>query len=129
MNKKTIEKVRKSLYAQDIENYYKNLVYLSGWVIDQPRIIKHDKTGKESVSFVIAQFKRDSSGYAYMNTFHLMSYVGPVVETIKKMKKISMIICDCQLQFNAKTHKHYPQVYDLKVECELPYDLDPESEN
>ena len=128
MKTQTLEKVRKTINAQDIDNCYKNLVYLSGWIIDKPRVITHDTLGRESVSFIIAQFNTNSEGFAYAKTFHLMSYVTPIVETIKSLTNISFIICKCQLQYNNKTKRFYPQVYELKVADKLAYPLDQESE-
>ena len=129
MKAKTIEKVRKSMQAQSIENCYKNLVCLSGWILDKPRVITHDTLGRESVSFIIAQFNRDRNGFSYMKTYHLLSYAKSVVNIIKELTSISFIICDCQLQYNNKTKRFYPHVYDLKVESILPLELDQESEN
>ena len=101
---------------------------MSGWVIDQPRIIKHSKTGQESVSFIISQFIRNSNGYAYMKTYHLMSYGAKVIEQIREMKNISFVCCNCELQFNAKTHKYYPQIFEMSVNCVLPYELEKEND-
>lgn len=120
LNEELVEKVRKSQYALVIENKYKNLAYFSGWVITKPRFATHDKLGVESVSIIVAQFLRDSKGIAYMKTFNLISYVPNIVKMMKKQDKICFIICDCQLQFNAKTRQLYPQVYDLKIQTELP---------
>lgn len=128
MNNDTLEKVRKSLVALSIENTYKNRVFMSGWVIEKPRIIKHDKTGKESVSLILVQFMRDSKGYAYIKTYNLLSYVTPVIDQWKTQKKICFIICDGQLQWNSKTKNCYAQIYDMKVAYELDYELDLESE-
>ena len=75
MNNDTLEKVRTSMQALSIENAYKNRACFSGWIIERPRIIKHDKTGRESVSLILVQFMRDSKGYAYMKTYNLISYV------------------------------------------------------
>ena len=128
MNNKTLELVRKSAYALTIENAYKNIAYFSGWVVQRPRIIKHDKTGKESVSLILVQFMRDSKGYAYMKSYNLISYVTPIVEQWKKQDNICFIICDCQMQWNSKTKQNYPQIYDMKIETTLNIKLD-ESEN
>lgn len=128
MNNKTLELVRKSAYALTVENAYKNVAYFSGWVVQRPRIIKHDKTGKESVSLILVQFMRDSKGYAYMKSYNLISYVTPIVEQWKKQDNICFIICDCQMQWNSKTKQNYPQIYDMKIETTLNIKLD-ESEN
>lgn len=120
INRELVEKVRKSQYALTIENNYKNLAYFSGWVIMKPRFTKHDKLGVESVSIVISQFLRDNKGIAYMKTFNLISYLPNIVEMMKEQDKICFIICDCQMQFNAKTRQLYPQVYDLKIQTTLP---------
>ena len=128
LNNKTLELVRKSAYALTVENAYKNVAYFSGWVVQRPRIIKHDKTGKESVSLILVQFMRDSKGYAYMKSYNLISYVTPIVEQWKKQDNICFIICDCQLQWNSKTKQNYPQIYDMKIETTLNIKLD-ESEN
>jgi len=129
MNEKVIEKVRTSALALDIENNYRNVAFFSGWIIEQPRIIEHDKTGRESASFIIAQFNRDCNGRAYMKTFHLMTYVHTIVDQIKAMKRISFIVCGCQIQHNGKSGRMYPQVYNMKVQRELPIKLEPESED
>lgn len=128
MNNKTLELVRKSAYALTVENAYKNVAYFSGWVVQRPRIIKHDKTGKESVSLILVQFMRDGKGYAYMKSYNLISYVTPIVEQWKKQDNICFIICDCQMQWNSKTKQNYPQIYDMKIETTLNIKLD-ESEN
>jgi len=128
LNNKTLELVRKSAYALTVENAYKNVAYFSGWVVQRPRIIKHDKTGKESVSLILVQFMRDSKGYAYMKSYNLISYVTPIVEQWKKQDNICFIICDCQMQWNSKTKQNYPQIYDMKIETTLNIKLD-ESEN
>lgn len=128
LNNKTLELVRKSAYALTVENAYKNIAYFSGWVVQRPRIIKHDKTGKESVSLILVQFMRDSKGYAYMKSYNLISYVTPIVEQWKKQDNICFIICDCQMQWNSKTKQNYPQIYDMKIETTLNIKLD-ESEN
>lgn len=124
MNNDTLEKVRTSIQALSIENAYKNRVFFSGWIIEKPRIIKHDKTGKESVSLILVQFMRDGKGYAYMKTYNLISYVTPIVETLKKQENICFIICDAQLQWNSKTKNYYPQMYDMQIETELGMKLD-----
>lgn len=123
MNDKILDKVRTSMQALSIENAYKNLIYMSGWVIEKPHIIKHNKTGKESVSIVLTQFMRDSNGYAYMKTFYLVSYLPTIVKQFKEMKKVVFIICDCQMQFNSKCKIQYPQIYDMKVEYTLSIPL------
>ncbi|MBO7715218.1 MAG: hypothetical protein J6S85_16740 [Methanobrevibacter sp.] len=128
MNNKTLELVRKSAYALTVENAYKNVAYFSGWVVQRPRIIKHDKTGKESVSLILVQFMRDGKGYAYMKSYNLISYVIPIIEQWKKQDNICFIICDCQMQWNSKTKQNYPQIYDMKIETTLNIKLD-ESEN
>ena len=128
LNNKTLELVRKSAYALTVENAYKNIAYFSGWVVQRPRIIKHDKTGKESVSLILVQFMRDAKGYAYMKSYNLISYVTPIVEQWKKQDNICFIICDCQMQWNSKTKQNYPQIYDMKIETTLNIKLD-ESEN
>ena len=128
LNNKTLELVRKSAYALTVENAYKNVAYFSGWVVQRPRIIKHDKTGKESVSLILVQFMRDSKGNAYMKSYNLISYVTPIVEQWKKQDNICFIICDCQMQWNSKTKQNYPQIYDMKIETTLNIKLD-ESEN
>ena len=128
INKELLEKVRKSIPALSIENSYKNLAYFSGWVIQKPHIVKHDKTGKESISIILVQFMRDSKGWAYIKTFNLISYVIPIIEQWKKQEKVCFIICDCQMQWNSKTRQNYPQMYDMKIQIELDLKLD-ESEN
>ena len=128
INRELVEKVRKSQYALAIENTYKNQAYFSGWIITKPYIIKHDKTNKESVSFILVQFMRDSKGIAYMKTYSMLSYVTQVVDLLKKQEKVCFIICDCQIQFNGKTRQNYPQVYDLRITYDLDLKLD-ESEN
>ena len=124
LNNKTLELVRKSAYALTVENAYKNIAYFSGWVVQRPRIIKHDKTGKESVSLILVQFMRDAKGYAYMKSYNLISYVTPIVEQWKKQDNICFIICDCQMQWNSKTKQNYPQIYDMKIETTLNIKLD-----
>ena len=130
MKIETLEKVRKSIPALSIENAYKNIAYFSGWVIQKPRIIKHDKTGRESVSIILVQFMRDPKGWAYLKSFNLISFVTPIIEQWKKQKKICFIICDCQLQWNNKSKQTYPQMYDMQINFELDMPLDEEeSEN
>lgn len=129
LNRETIEKVRKSIHALSIENFYKNVAYFSGWIVTKPRIIKHDKTGQESVSLILVQFMRDSNGYAYYKTYNLISYMTPIIELWKNQDKICFVLCECQLLFNVKTHNYYPQVYDMKIQTTLPYELDEESES
>lgn len=129
MNKETLEKVRTSMPALAMENAYKNSAYFSGWVVQKPRIIKHDKTGKESVSLILVQFLRDAKGYAYIKTYNLISYVTQIVETWKKQKNICLILCDCQMQWNSHTKQNYPQIYEMKIQMELNFKLDKESEN
>lgn len=128
MNKDTIEKVRTSIYALTIENMYKNTVCLSGWIIPKPNFFKHDKTGKESVSFIIVQYIRDSQGYAYYKSYSLLSYVTQVIETLKNQKKICYIICDGQVQFSSLKKMFYPQIYDLRVIYSLDLDLESEEQ-
>lgn len=129
MNEKIIDKVRTSVYALDIENRYKNSVYLSGWIIDKPMFIRHNNTNKESVSLVLAQFMRDSNGYAYMRTYHLMAFLPNIVEQFKNMIDISFVMCSCQLHFNNKTQKQYPQIYEMSIDCKLPIKLQESEEN
>lgn len=130
MNNETLNKVRTSLYAMSIENSYKNVTYFSGWVIQKPRIIKHDKTGKESVSLILVQFMRDAKGYAYIKTYNLISYVSTVVDQWKKQENICFVLCNCQLQYNSVRKQYYPQIYEMKIHTELDYlKLEEESEN
>ena len=129
LNRETIEKVRKSIHALSIENFYKNVAYFSGWIVTKPRIIKHDKTGQESVSLILVQFMRDSNGYAYYKTYNLISYMTPIIDMWKAQDKICFVICECQLLFNVKTHNYYPQVYAMEIKDRLPYELDEESES
>ena len=119
LNKEIVEKVRTSIYALPIENQYKNLAYFSGWVINKPTIVKHDKTGKESVSLVIVQFMRNPNGYAHVKTFNLVSYIPSIIEQFKKQKKVCYIICDCQFQWNTKLKQTYPSIYDMKIPFEI----------
>lgn len=126
MKNETLEKVRKSAPALAIENAYKNTACFSGWVVQKPRIIKHDITGKESVSLIIVQFLRDAKGYAYMKSFNLISYVTPIVEMWKKQKNICFIICFCQMQWNRVTRQNYPQIYDMQITQALDLKLDEE---
>lgn len=128
MNRETLNKVRKTTFALTIENFYKNIAHFSGWVIEKPHIIKHDKTGKESVSLILVQFMRDSKGYAYIKTYNLISYVTPIIEEWKKQENICFILCECQMQWNSKTRQMYPQIYDMKIDKTLNMKLD-ESEN
>lgn len=129
MNNELLEKVRTSAFALSVENAYKNVCYFSGWIVQKPRIIKHDKSGVESVSLILVQFMRDSGGWAYLKTFHLISYVTPIIEQFKKQENVCFIVCDCQYQYNAKTKRCYPQIYDMKITMELNLKLAKESEN
>jgi hypothetical protein len=119
LDRTIIDKVRKSNYALSIENFYQNVAYMSGWILSKPKIIKHDDSGRESASIIIAQFFRDENGFAYMKTFNLISYLPTLVAQFKELEYVTFISCVCQLQRNTKVKVLYPQVYEMILKPSL----------
>ena len=117
LTEETINKLLENPVVTDMTYKYRNIIELSGWVILQPKFIKHDLTGVESASLVLYQLN-NVCGELKIDSFHLMVYVKDLVEQLRKQKNILFIATMGKVRHHFK-YGDYTQVTEIETVAEL----------
>lgn len=118
----TIGELLKNPLMQDMAYKYRNSIEISGFIIRKPKLIKNDKTGMESCSFILFQIDTNSKG-SYSESFGCITYDKNLIAELKELKGITFVVCVGKYRFNKKINTHYSQVSEMKVLYELDIPL------
>ena len=118
----TIGELLKNPLMQDMAYKYRNSIEISGFIIRKPKLIKNDKTGMESCSFILFQIDTNSKG-SYSESFGCITYDKNLIAELKELKGITFVACVGKYRFNKKINTHYSQVSEMKVLYELDIPL------
>ena len=119
--KETIELMLHNPLTMDLTYKYHNSVKLSGFIIRKPKFIKHDKTGRESCSFILHQIN-NVRGELKLESFCCVTYSTTLIEQLKKVDKVLFVVTMGILRHHFK-YGDFSTVTEMETLAELDIDL------
>ena len=117
----TINKLLHNPITADMTYKYHNSVELSGFIIRKPKIIKHDKTQRESCSLILYQIN-NTNGELKIESFSLMVYGKNLVDQLKKVDKVLFVATMGIMRHHFK-YGDYSQVTEMETLVEFDIKL------
>ena len=119
---KVVEEIVDNPLIAEMTNRYKNTLELSGLILRKPKIIKHDKTGVESCSFILFHFN-NKKNYLILDSFSCITYDKDVIEQFKTLDKVICVATIGKVRYSKSIGGLYSQVHDIKTLFELDIGL------
>ena len=109
---KIIKRIAASTLGDIVRGSYHNEVYISGFVLTKPTIIRSPK--KTSCSFIVWQFLNDR-GTTYAKTFNVFTYNLEIINAIEQQTKCFFVDFKSTLYYNKARDTYYPQAYNMEI--------------
>lgn len=119
-----IKEICDSGIGESMSGKYSNSLSLNGFILQKPKFIKNEKTGSESVSFIIHQMQKTTEGQYMDRSFSTISYVPKIIEEMRKVDKVVFINTLSQLFWFGAKKSYYVITTSIEISCTLDIELD-----
>lgn len=115
---KIIRISQSSIFAS-IVGRYANVWQVSGFLLQKPKLIKHDKFNITSCVFIVHQIGVAQDGHLIDISFNLLTFKKELIDKLMSLQHCCFISGLAQMSFNKKIKQLTGKVYDMDITCEM----------
>lgn len=122
-----INQIASSPIGIKMKRSYSNSVEISGWVLQEPKYVKNEKTNNETCSFILYQIGTMLNGDTFVKTFNVITYSRELIKRLREEihGNVFFIAATCSLVWNGKIRSYNCHMGNFMIPCELDTKLEP----
>lgn len=110
-----LERCAKDTFVHTMQARYTNRLLINGFIVEKPKIFKCERRGGEMAQFTMYQFYIKENGEFTYKTYYTLTYINQIIDKLRDMKYITLVNCDCRLDYNKSKHTYTPNAIQLDV--------------
>lgn len=97
-----------------------NALKLSGWVLQKPKIITKEKTGKRSATFIVYQINQEGDKSMQFSSFPAITYINDYISLLEQQSGYFYINCVCSLVKSKYGLSAQVVALDISIRTDFP---------